>query len=157
MQLPPSSSFRPVESPGARRSSLPGLPGSSIGPDAVSLSMKVCEDDVICVTMEAQLSQDVLIGEEKALITFVCMANSDDVVDNVSIRLACPKGVTPSMGAPSSTTLSPQEDAITQVLLQNACACVVFNAACSGVHADGPWKDQQEGHCEVQSQAGILG
>ena len=78
--------------------------------------MKVCEDDVICVTMEAQLSQDVLIGEEKALITFVCMANSDDVVDNVSIRLACPKGVTPSMGAPSSTTLSPQEDAITQVL-----------------------------------------
>jgi hypothetical protein len=94
---------------------LPGLPGSSIGPDAVSLSIKVCEDDVIKVTMEAQLSQDVLLGEEKALITFVCMHNSDDVVDDVSIRLATAKGMTSSMGAPSSTTLSPHEDSITQV------------------------------------------
>lgn len=94
---------------------MPGLPGSSIGPDALSLSMKVCEDDVIAVTMEAQLSQDVLLGEEKALITFVCMANSDDVVEDVSIRLALAKGMTSSMGAPTSTSLSPHEDSITQV------------------------------------------
>lgn len=80
----------------------------------------MCEDDVIKVTMEAQLSQDVLLGEEKALITFVCMHNSDDVVDDVSIRLATAKGMTSSMGAPSSTTLSPHEDSITQVFLLTA-------------------------------------
>lgn len=115
VQLPSSASFRPVESSSVRRASLPGLPGSGVGHDALALSMKVCEDDVIKVTMEAQLSQDVLLGEEKALITFVCMANSDDVVDDVSIRLALAKGMTSSMGAPSSTTLSPHEDSITQV------------------------------------------
>lgn len=115
-----------MESSGARRASLPGLPGSSIGPDALSLSIKVCEDDVIKVTMEAQLSQDVLLGEEKALVTFVCMANSDDVVEDVSIRLALAKGMTSSMGAPSSTTLSPHEDSITQVYFALQPFCCIF-------------------------------
>ena len=66
------------------------------------------------------------IGEEKALVTFVCMANSDDVVEDVSIRLALAKGMTSSMGAPSSTSLSPHEDSITQVYFALQPFCCIF-------------------------------
>lgn len=156
-QLPSSTSFRPVEASGGRRASLPGLSGSSVGPDALSLSIKVCEDDVIRVTMEAQLSQDVLLGEEKAHITFVCMANSDELVEDVSIRLALAKGMTSSMGAPSSTSLSPHEDSITQVMFViSAFVLCVTGEGNTGILAHGPRKDHQERNCEVQGQTRVF-